>query len=158
MEQEPSETSGRQAAFDKDVQRNFRWNFAVNLLYGLFGTTGWRLIMAPTFVPDYIFKLGGSNLIVGLLLSIGGASRFITPPLIASYVEDQPLLKKKAVLIGTAMRLQVLLIAVAGFFFPARVNLISFFIFFSLHNQNFQSVISFAIFAAVLLGQLSNTI
>ncbi len=152
MEQEHSETSVRQAAFDKYVQSNFRWNFAVNLLYGLFGTTGWRLIMAPTFVPDYIFKLGGSNLIVGLLLSIGGASRFITPTLIASYVEDQPLLKKKAVLIGTLMRGQVLFIALAGFFFPARVNLISFFIFFSLFNMflGMQNVVYNTVMAKVI--------
>jgi len=152
VEQEPSVTSGGQTPFDEDVQKNLRWNFNVNLLYGLFGTTGWRLIMAPTFVPDYIFKLGGSNLIVGLLLSVGGVSRFITPPFIASYVEDQPLLKKKAVLIGTLMRSQVLFIAIAGFFFSDRLNLISFFIFFSLFNVflGMQNVVYNTVMAKVI--------
>jgi MFS family permease len=152
MEQKNTVPSGEQAAFDEDVRKNFRWNFTVNLLYGLFGTTGWRLIMAPTFVPDYIFRLGGSNLIVGILLSIGGVSRFITPPLIASYVEDQPLLKKKAVVIGVLMRSQVLFIALAGFLFSPRLNLVSFFIFFSLFNMflGMQNVVYNTVMAKVI--------
>jgi len=152
MEQERSSSSVEQMVFDEDVRKNFRWNFTVNLLYGLFGTTGWRLIMAPTFVPDYIFKLGGSNLIVGILLSLGGLSRFITPPVIASYVEDQPRLKKQAVVIGMLMRSQVLFFAIAGFFFPARLNLISFFIFFSLFNMflGMQNVVYNTVMAKVI--------
>lgn len=152
MEQGHSSPSVEEMIFDEDVRKNFRWNFTVNLLYGLFGTTGWRLIMAPTFVPDYIYKLGGSNLIVGILLSVGGLSRFITPPLIATYVEDQSLLKKKAVLIGTLMRSQVLLIAVAGFLFPTDLNLISFFIFFSLFNMflGMQNVVYNTVMAKVI--------
>ena len=152
MEEMHSDTSAVQKTFDEDVRRNFRWNYVVNLLYGLFGTTGWRLIMAPTFVPDYIYKLGGSNLIVGLLLSIGGLSRFVTPPLVASYVEHEPLLKKKALLIGTSMRVQVLLIAVAGFFFAPHLNLISFFVFFSLFNifLGMQNVVYNTVMAKVI--------
>jgi MFS family permease len=147
-----SETSNEQTTFDEEVNSNFRWNFTVNLLYGLLGTTGWRLIMAPTFVPDYIYKLGGSNLIVGLLLSVGGAARFISPPLIASFVEDQPLLKRKSILVGSLMRSQVLLIALAGFFFPARLNLISFFVFFALFNTflGMQNVVYNTVMAKVI--------
>ncbi len=127
--------AARTKAFDEEVRRNFRWNFIVNLLYGLFGTTGWRLIFAPTFVPDYMYKLGGSNMIVGLLLSIGGACRFLTPPLIAPLVEHQPFIKRKAVQIGMLMRSQVFLMAMAGFFLSTHLNIIFFFIFYSLFNM-----------------------
>ena len=142
----------REQTFNDEVNRNFRWNFGVNLMYGLFGTTGWRLIFAPTFVPDYMFKLGGSNLIVGLLLSIGGASRFLTPPIIAPLVEHQPFIKRKAVLIGMLMRSQVLLMALAGFFFPRNLNILSFFLFFSLFNMflGMQNVVYNTVMAKVI--------
>ncbi|UCD56396.1 MAG: MFS transporter, partial [Candidatus Hydrogenedentota bacterium] len=152
MQRTHLEISAREKAFDEDVRRDFRWNFTVNLIYGLFGTTGWRLIMAPTFVPDYMYKLGGSNLIVGLLLFCGGMSRFVTPLLIAPLVEHRPLIKSKAVLIGSLMRSQVLLMAVGGFFFATRLNIVSFFIFFSLFHMfmGMQNVVYNTVMAKVI--------
>lgn len=152
VEQALSDKSAKERAFNDEVRRNFRWNFTVNMLYGLFGTTGWRLIMAPTFVPDYMFKLGGSNTLVGLLLFFGGFSRFLTPPLTAPLVEHQPRIKGKAVVIGSLMRSQVLLMALGGFFLPPRLNLISFFIFFSLFNMflGMQNVVYNTVMAKVI--------
>ncbi len=134
MENTGKNTADRQKAFAEDVRRNLRWNFTVNLLYGLFGTTGWQLIMAPIFVPTYMKELGGSNTIVGLLLFCGGLSRFLTPPVTASLVEHEPLMKNKAVLVGSLMRAQVLFMALAAFFLPRWLNLIEFFVVFSLFN------------------------
>ncbi len=79
-------------------------------------------------------ELGGSNVLVGLLLFCGGLSRFFTPPLTASLVEHEPLLKRKSVLVGSFMRAQVLFMALAGFLLPRWLNLIEFFVFFSLFN------------------------
>jgi len=142
----------RERAFNEEVRRNFRWNFAVNIMYGLFGTTGWRLIFAPTFVPDYMYKLGGSNLIVGLLLSIGGASRFLTPLLIVPLVEHRPYIKRQAVLVGMLMRSQVLLMALAGFFLSTRPNIAVFFICYSLFNMflGMQNVVYNTVMAKVI--------
>ena len=134
MENTGKNTAERQKAFAEDVRRNLRWNFTVNLLYGLFGTTGWQLIMAPIFVPTYMKELGGSNTVVGLLLFCGGLSRFLTPPVTASLVEHEPLMKNRAVLVGSLMRAQVLFMALAGFFLPRWLNLIEFFVVFSLFN------------------------
>jgi len=134
VEQADSQVIEKQKAFDEDVRKNFRWNFTVNLIYGLFGTTGWQLIMAPIFVPTYMKALGGSNTIVGLLLFCGGLSRFLTPPVTASLVEHEPLMKHKSVLVGSFMRAQVLFMALAGFFLPRWLNMIEFFVFFSLFN------------------------
>jgi MFS family permease len=134
VEAQNSDIADRQEAFEDHVRRNARWNFTVNLLYGLFGTTGWQLIMTPVFVPTYMKELGGSNTIVGLLLFCGGFSRFFTPTLTASLVEHEPLMKRKSILVGSIMRAQVLFMALAGFFLPRWLNLIEFFIVFSLFN------------------------
>ncbi len=134
MEQDESGRLEKQGQFDQHIRRNYRWNFTLNLLYGLFGTTGWQLIMAPIFVPTYMKELGGSNTIVGLLLFCGGFSRFITPPLMASLVAHEPLMKKRSVFVGSLMRSQVLFMALGGFFLSRWLNLATFFVFFSLFN------------------------
>lgn len=134
MNQTESEISQAQENFDEHVRRNFRWNFTVNMLYGLFGTTGWQLIMAPIFVPLYMKELGGSNTMVGLLLFCGGMSRFLTPLLTAPLVEHYPFMKNKSVFVGSLMRSQLLCMALGGFYFSRSMNIRSFFVFFSLFN------------------------
>lgn len=122
--------NGELARYEAEVQRHYRWNVGAHLLYGLLGTTGWRLITAPTFVPDYLFRLSGSNMVVGALLFAGGVARFLSPLVGASRVAHRPLVKRSAVRIGTGMRLQVLGMALAAMFLPARLNLLAFAIFY----------------------------
>ncbi len=111
------------ARYQAEVARHYRWNLTAHLAYGLLGTTGWRLILAPTFVPDYLFRLGGSNLAVGALLFAGGLARFASPLIGAAHVAHRPLVKRTAIRIGTGMRLQVLGMALAALVLPARLNL-----------------------------------
>jgi len=122
------------ARFEAEVRRNLRWNSVVFLGYGLLGTTGWRLIMAPTFVPDYLFRLGGSNLAVGLVLFAGGLGRFLSPLIGASYATHRPYVKRSALAIGAALRLQMLGMALAALFLPVRLNLTVFVVFYCLFN------------------------
>ena len=123
------------AAYQAEVKRNYRWNVTAHLLYGLLGTTGWRLIMAPTFVPDYLFRLGGSNLVVGALLFAGGLARFLSPLIGASQVAHQPLVKRTAIRIGTGMRIQVLGMALSALVLPVRFNLVVFAVFYCAFNM-----------------------
>lgn len=118
------------ARYEAEVQRHYRWNVRAHLLYGLLGTTGWRLITAPTFVPDYLFRLGGSNSAVGVLLFAGGVARFLSPLVGASRVAHRPLVKGTAIRIGTWMRVQVLGMALAALLLPARLNLLAFAVFY----------------------------
>ncbi|MEO6030101.1 MAG: MFS transporter [Candidatus Binatia bacterium] len=118
------------AQYQAEVKRHYRWNVRAHLLYGLLGTTGWRLITAPTFVPDYLFRLGGSNLVVGAILFAGGLARFISPLVGASRVAHEPLVKRTAIRIGTGMRVQVLGMALAALVLPTRFNLVVFAFFY----------------------------
>src|SRR6185295_20212053 len=103
--------------------RHYRWNLAAHLAYGLLGTTGWRLIMAPTFIPDFVFRLGGSNLVVGGLLFAGGLARVASPLAGAAWVGHRPYVKRTAVVIGSGMRFQVLGMALAALLLPAGATL-----------------------------------
>lgn len=140
------------AQFQTEVERNYRWNLTAYLLYGLLGTTGWRLIMAPTFVPDYLFRLGGSNLVVGGLLFCGGLARFAAPLVGASRVGHQALVKRTAIRIGTGMRVQVLGMALAALLLPVRFNLVVFAVFYCLFNvlNGLQSVVFGLLMAKVI--------
>jgi MFS family permease len=125
------------ARYRGDVARHYRRNLTLHLLYGLFGTTGWRLIMAPTFVPDYVYRLGGSQLVVGALLSCGGLARFVSPLIGAARLVDRPLVKPATLRIGAVMRVQVLGMALAALALPIELNLIAFaalYVVFSVFN------------------------
>ncbi len=120
--------------YQAEVERHYRWNLGAHLLYGLLGTTGWRLILAPTFVPDYLYRLGGSNLVVGGLLFCGGLARFVAPLVGASRVGHEPLVKRTAIRIGTGMRVQVLGMALVALFLPVRFNLPAFALLYCAFN------------------------
>ena len=144
------------ARYDAEVRRHYRWNVGAHLLYGLLGTTGWRLITAPTFIPDYLFRLGGSNLAVGVLLFAGGIARFVSPLVGASRVGHQPLVKRTAIRIGTGMRVQVLGMALAAIFLPTKINLAVFAIFYCGFNllNGLQGVVFGLLMAKVIpIGQ-----
>ena len=140
------------ARYEAEVARHYRWNVGAHLLYGLLGTTGWRLITAPTFVPEYMYRLGGSNLIVGVLLFCGGLGRFVSPLVGAAYVAHRPLVKRIAIFIGSGMRFQVLGMALTALVLPAAVNLPAFFLFYCLFNvlNGLQSVVFGLLMAKVI--------
>lgn len=140
------------ARYEAAVERNFRWNVVVFLAYGLLGTTGWRLIMAPTFVPDYLFRLGGSNVVVGAVLFAGGLGRFLSPLAGASFAVHRPRVKRAALAIGAGLRVQVLGMALAALYLPAALNLPAFIAFYCAFNAlvGFQGVIFGLLLAKVI--------
>lgn len=127
------DNANTQSEFDNHVNRHLHRNYFVLLLYSLFGTTGFRLLFVPTFIPKYVMTLSGSNFIVGLLQAVGSLTHIITL-FFSVHVAETSRLKKRVVIAGMAMRLQILFMALAGFFLGARLNLIAFFICFALFN------------------------
>ena len=129
-------------SYDDAVSSNLRRNYLALLAHGMLGQTGFRLLQAPTFLPTYIFLLSGSQVVVGLALAaqhIGAAFASIPGGNLVSH--------RKRVLpilfsVGTMMRLQVLGIALAGFFLEGTGILVAtcLFLFFLGLSSGMQTV------------------
>lgn len=101
--------------YDLQVQRDLPRNFYAHLGHGMLGQTGFRLINAPTFLPAYIMLLsGGSEMMVGLALSVQALGMMLTPLLGANLIEHRKRVLPVGFLIGAMMRLSVLFIALSG--------------------------------------------
>jgi MFS family permease len=101
--------------YDLQVRRDLNRNFFAHLGHGMLGQTGFRLINAPTFLPAYIMLLsGGSEMMVGLALSVQAMGMMLTPLLGANLIEHRKRVLPVGFLIGALMRLSVLFIALSG--------------------------------------------
>ncbi|MEX2489470.1 MAG: MFS transporter [Pseudomonadales bacterium] len=108
------------------VQRNLTRNFIAHLAHGMLGQTGFRLIMAPTFLPAYIMLLsGGSRFTVGLALSLQALGMMLTPMVGANLIEHRKRVLPVGFLTGGAMRGSVLLIALSGFILEGTAALVA---------------------------------
>src|SRR5690606_20932657 len=85
--------------------------------------TGFRLIQAPTFVPAYVHLLSGSDVAVGLARALQSFGMFLSPILGATAIEHRRRVLPVGFLVGGAMRLQVLGLALAAFFLPPSLAL-----------------------------------
>jgi MFS family permease len=108
----------REEAFRAEVRANLPRNFTAHVLHGVLGQTGFRIIEAPTFIPVYLFELSGSNWMVGLARGLQALGMSLTPIFAASRVEHRRRVLRPTLLTGSMMRVQVLGIALAGFFLP----------------------------------------
>jgi MFS family permease len=101
--------------YELQVKRDLNRNFFAHLVHGMLGQTGFRLINAPTFLPAYIMMLsGGSELIVGLALSLQALGMAVTPLVGANLIEHRKRVLPVGFFVGGMMRLVVLLIALSG--------------------------------------------
>lgn len=108
------------------VQRNLTRNFFAHLLHGMLGQTGFRFINAPTFIPAYLLMLsGGSNLVVGLALSLQGFGQMLTPIVGANLISHRRRVLPIGFVVGSMMRICVLLMGIAGLVLEPRGTLIA---------------------------------
>ena len=121
-----------EAALAAEAWLHLRRNYAVHLLHGMLGQTGFRLIQAPTFIPAYVHLLSGSDLVVGIARASQAFGQFLTPIMSANLVEHRRRVLPIGFLVGGAMRLQILGIALAGFFLSTEVNVIAVCVFLGL--------------------------
>jgi MFS family permease len=103
--------------YQSQVQKDLPRNFAVHLVHGLLGQTGFRLVNTPTFIPAYILLLsGGSDFTVGLALSLQALGSALTPLLGASLIGHRDQVLPVGFWTGGAMRVAILGLALAGLF------------------------------------------
>jgi len=114
-----------EAAYERFVWKNLPRNFAAHYLHGMLGMTGFRLFNAPTFLPAYLHLLSGSDFVVGLGQSLQQLGSAVSPVIGATQIEHRQRVLPVSMLMGTLMRLQILGVALAGFFLGGRTLLIA---------------------------------
>ena len=120
--------------FRRQVERDLPRNFTAHLIHGLLGQTGFRLVLAPTFLPAYVFALSGSSEIVGLARGCQAFGMFLTPIVGATLIEHRRRVLPMVFATGAAMRLSVLGLALAGFFLGTQANLVAICVFLGLYG------------------------
>jgi len=78
--------------------------------------TGFRLVNTPTFVPAYIHSISGSDFWVGIGTSLQQLGGIVSPIVGASQVEHRKRILPVSVTLGFLMRLQILGLAISGWF------------------------------------------
>ena len=111
-----TESDAREAAYDRFVRDNLKRNYIAHFTHGMLGMTGFRLIYTPTFVPACLHLLTGSPLLVGLGQALHQAGAVLSPVIGATHIEHRRTVLPVAVTIGTLMRVQMLGLALAGWF------------------------------------------
>lgn len=101
--------------YDRLVKKYLGRNATVQILNGMFGQTGVRLVQAPTFMPAYLFELSGSDFIVGLARSLEATGKILSPLIGASLIGHRERILGTTLTLGVLMRLQILGMALAGF-------------------------------------------
>lgn len=81
-----------------EVERNYRWNFTVNLLDGVIFWFGMSFASATTIVPLFVSKLTLNPLLFGLVAVIAQASWYLPQILTAGHIEKLP--RKKPVMVN----------------------------------------------------------
>lgn len=103
-----------EAEYEQFVWSNLKRNYAAHYIHGMLGMTGFRLVNAPTFLPAYIYSLSGSNAIVGLALGLQQLGGIVSPVIGAQQIEHRSRVMPVAMVMGTLMRVPILLMAIAG--------------------------------------------
>jgi len=87
-----------------EVARNYRWNFAVNLLDGVFFWFGFSFMSSATILPLFISKLTSNPLAFALLAMLAQGGWFLPQLLTANWVERLP--RKKPVVVNLGLFLE----------------------------------------------------
>jgi MFS family permease len=87
-----------------EVERNYRWNFSVNLIEGISFWFGLSFVSSTTIVPLFISKLTPSQLPIGLVAIISQAGWYLPQLFTANGVER--LARKKPVVVNLGFFLE----------------------------------------------------
>jgi MFS family permease len=105
-----------EAEIEAEVERNYRWNYWVNLLDGATFWFGASFISSATIVPLFVSKLSDSPLAIGVTAVIAQASWYLPQLFTANLVERLP--RKKPVIVNLGFfteRLPLVFMILAAF-------------------------------------------
>lgn len=87
-----------------ETERNYRWNFAVNLIEGATFWFGLSFISSSTIIALYVSKLTASPFLIGLVAVIAQASWFLPQLFTANLTEQLP--RRKPIVINLGFFLE----------------------------------------------------
>ena len=96
------------------MQDNLRRNYTANLIHGVLGMTGFRLIYAPTIIPAYLLAITGSPVAVGLGTALLQTGATVSPILSGARIEHRSHILPYSIRVGSMMRVAILGLAIAG--------------------------------------------
>lgn len=145
-------TAAGEADYQRFVRDNLRRNYAAHFVHGMLGMTGFRIIFAPTFLPNYLNLLTGSPALVGLGQALLQAGAVASPVIGASSIEHRHHILPQALRFGGLMRLQILGLALVGWMLAGLPLLLGTFAFLLLlgYFTGAQRVIFQALLAKVI--------
>ena len=108
--------AAKEEAYERFVWDNLKRNYIGNYIHGMLGMTGFRLVNAPTFLPAYLHLISGSNAVVGLALGLQQLGSVISPVFGATQIEHRTKVMPAAVWMGGLARVQIVGMALAGWF------------------------------------------
>ena len=114
-----------------EVERNYRWNFAVNLLDGASYWFSLSFISAGTIAPLFVSKLTSSPLLIGLVAVIAQGGWFLPQLLTANFVEQLPRKKPVVVNLGFFLERLPMWVIVAAVPFASRSPALALLLFFA---------------------------
>lgn len=120
-EQEAEKALTAEEVYEQTIEKNLFRNYSAQLVHGLLGQTGFRLVHAPTFLPAYVFLLSGSELLVGLALGAQHFGASFSSVVGANLIEHRKRILPVGFVVGLMMRLQILGLALAGLFLPPQI-------------------------------------
>ncbi len=141
-----------EADYNRWVNDNLRRNYVAHFVHGMLGLTGFRIIFAPTFVPNYLFLITGSPALVGLGQALLQAGAVASPIVGASRIAHREYILPEALRCGGMMRVQILGLALVGWFLSGMPLLIGTLLFLFLlgYFTGAQRVIFQALLAKVI--------
>ena len=119
----------REQAYSDFVEGSLKRNYIAHFTHGMLGMTGFRLIFAPTFVPAYLHMLTGSPIFVGIGQALIQLGAIASPVMGAAHIEHRRHVMPAAMTIGILMRVQLLGLALAGWFLTGSVLIAATFFF-----------------------------
>ena len=126
----PQSAEEAEAEYERFVWKNLPRNFAGHVILCMLGMTGFRLFNAPDLPAGLSAPaIGFVDFIVGLGQSLQQVGAVVAPVIGATQIEHRKRVLPVAMLMGTLMRIQILGVALAGFFLHGKVLLIAVLVF-----------------------------
>jgi MFS family permease len=130
-------TVARSSDIQREIERNYRWNFTVNAMDGASWWFGFSFISTTVILPLYVSHYSASPLLIGLIAFLYTAGPLVPQLFMANAVERAPLKKYFPVNLGFFLeRVPIFLLAPATYFLATRqpaLALAAFFVLFAWH-------------------------